>query len=156
MGETKRAVIRETFEAYLDRGEIAILLDATTVGVNVPPEHAGNRRLVLKLSRRYDRPEIKLTKYEFQATLSFKGARFRVRVPWIAIREIAAKGGPSAMFPRYGEAPTVEEFAALLRHNAEPEFGTPYRLPPDAPPDAPPEEPPAIRTKGHLRLIVSR
>lgn len=156
--DNKRAQVLEC----LEKGMTQIHLDARRPGVLVPKDFANEHHLVLNISYRFDPPDLAVTEWGIRQTLSFKGSRFTVAVPWSALYAVASlTTRESWMFPH--DMP--EEFVSAATEKAE--------LPPelegasDRPravlrevvlekkdgdaPEAPAE--PSAPKRGHLRLV---
>lgn len=96
----------ETIERFAKEGETAILLDGRLPGVDVPDEH---RRvdLILKISHRYDPPDLTFNSWGFSITLSFHGQCYPCRVPWSSVYGARSTPGEAYLWEPPEEAPEV-------------------------------------------------
>src|SRR5579871_334425 len=120
----------------LDKGMVMIHLDARRAGVLVPADLKGEPHLRLNLSYKFDPPDLSVNDWGVRSTLSFKGSRFTVAVPW------------SALFAITGQA--AEEFW-LCPDDMPPELVEQAMLAAKAPVPGPAEE---SKPKAMLREVV--
>ncbi len=151
----------------LERGKTQVHLDARRPGVIVPDAYKADFHLVLDLSYRFDPPDLTVSEWGVRETLSFRGSRFTVGVPWSAIYAIASH--QSREFWMYPDDMPKE----LLEGAVERQFG-PGALEPTPEPGTPravlrevvleraPGEEPGLRDepeapsppkRGHLRVV---
>lgn len=129
--DSKRTQVLEC----LDKGMTQIHLDARRPGVLVPKDFEKEHHLVLNISYRFDPPDLSVTEWGIRQTLSFKGSRFTVAVPWSALYAVASlTTRESWMFPH--DMP--EEFVSAATEKA----------------DLPPELESADRPRAVLREVV--
>lgn len=94
--EEKRAAL----EVFLAHGPAMLHLDARQPGVRVPPWLQGDLQLRLRVSPRFDPPDLAIDGWGVRQTLSFQGRRFPVAVPWPAIFGLSDVRGEVRLFPR--------------------------------------------------------
>ena len=97
---------REAVEAALKFGEARIIVDARQPGVIVP-ENLRQADLVLKLSHRYDPPDLETSDRGITCTLSFDRRRFCVTVPWAALYVVRGTDEVVTVWPAPDEPPTL-------------------------------------------------
>ena len=102
-------------EQALARGVAFVHLDARRPGVVVPVRFSQDHQLKLKLSYRFDPPDLAVTEWGIRETLSFSGSRFAVSVPWSAIFAITGmqRNDEAWLYP--DDMPR-ELFEAAARH----------------------------------------
>src|SRR4051794_34402467 len=88
--DTKGSEKKERLLAALDRGMVMVHLDARRPGVLVPDHLREESHLRLNLSYRFDPPDLAVSDWGVRCTLSFKGSRFTVGVPWSALFAITS------------------------------------------------------------------
>lgn len=149
--------------AALDRGMVMIHLDARRPGVLVPRALAGEAHLRLNLSYNFDPPDLTVGEWGVRSTLSFKGSRFKVAVPWSAL--FAIRSHCSDDFWMYPDD-MPEELLEQAASRAQTELPQPALRPVtqlreitgekkcdgDGDGDGD-DDPPTPRGRGHLRLI---
>lgn len=101
----KRAVV----ERLLGAGAVLLHLDARRPGVKVPPAHAADPRLVLRIGYglKPPIPDLTVDGDGVTATLSFRGTLFRCVVPWAAIYAVVGEDGRGLVWP--GDVPPEAE-----------------------------------------------
>lgn len=75
---------REVLQGLLQEGKVAVHLDTTVEGVDVPPLYRGGM-LCLNFSYNFYLSDLDLGEDEVSSVLSFKGETYPVVVPWDAI-----------------------------------------------------------------------
>lgn len=171
MGEDARIdEKKEKLLASLEKGKTQVHLDARRPGVIVPEQFKGDFHLVLDLSYRFDPPDLTVSDWGIRETLSFKGVRFTVGIPWSALYAIAShKSREFWMYPddmpREILEGAVERQAAVPPPAQAPEPGTPRAVlrevvierAPEAKDDstegAEEKLEPTPPKRGHLRLV---
>lgn len=106
---------QKRLEHMLEKGQVRIHLDPRRPGVVVPSAFRSDYQLILKLSYRFDPPDLSLSDWGVRETLSFSGQRFGVAVPWTAIYAITGLGedDEACMYP--DDMPR-ELFEAAAKH----------------------------------------
>ncbi len=106
---------QKRLERMLEKGQVRIHLDPRRPGVVVPSSFRSDYQLILKLSYRFDPPDLSLSDWGVRETLSFSGQRFGVAVPWTAIYAITGLGedDEACMYP--DDMPR-ELFEAAAKH----------------------------------------
>ncbi len=97
---------REAVEAALLLGEARIIIDARQPGVSVP-ENLRQADLVLKISHRYDPPDLETNEHGIGVTLSFDRRRSYVVVPWAALYAVRGADGVVTVWPFPDEPPAM-------------------------------------------------
>jgi len=149
----------------LEKGMAMIHLDARRPGVLVPAHLKNEPQLVLNLSYRFDPPDLAVGEWGVRSTLTFKGSRFTVAVPWSALYAISSHvtkefwmypdDMPRELVDHPASPPSfaareeqgdgrVEASKGLLREVAS-------EL--DRKDDKPGDEPPRPAGRGHLRVV---
>lgn len=154
---------RAALEAFLAHGPAMLHLDARHPGVRVPPWLNDDLQLRLRVSPRFDPPDLLIDEWGVRQTLSFQGRRFPVAIPWRAIYGLSDACDELRLFPRSMPFELIEAVAASQgltsdeleklraldeRGDVEPaviKFSSPDA--PDAAPD------PSSRPKPHLVSI---
>lgn len=93
--EEKRSIL----EDFLEHGPAMIHLDARQPGVRVPPWLQDDLQLRLKVSPRFDPPDLQIDAWGIRQTLSFQGRRFPVAVPWNAVFGMSDAHDELRLFP---------------------------------------------------------
>lgn len=97
---------RQVVEEALKLGEVRVILDARQPGV-VVPEHLRTAELVLKISYRYDPPDLEVSERGFSCTLSFDRRLSAVVVPWAALYAVRGRDGVVHAWPVPDEPPVL-------------------------------------------------
>jgi stringent starvation protein B len=152
---------KERLLTALEKGMVMIHLDARRPGVVVPPNVRSEPHLRLNLSYNFDPPDLSVGEWGVRSTLSFRGVRFTVAIPWSALFAITSHVTKEFwMYP--GDIPPelIESSTLAARQPPaipEPE-GSPKAIlrevvaePPAE--EKPEEEPPRPRGRGHLRVV---
>jgi stringent starvation protein B len=178
--ETRAREKKERLLQSLEQGVTQVHLDARRPGVLVPAAMKTDPHLVLNLSYRFDPPDLTVSDWGVRETLSFKGERFTVGVPWSALyaiashvsrqfwmypddmpEELLAGAVEKARFPGSEPAPSEGTAAAATAAPLE-EAPSPRALlrevaqPPGEGAEGPPAEEkqePTPPRRGHLRLV---
>jgi stringent starvation protein B len=158
---------KEKLLGALDKGKTQIHLDARRPGVIVPEAYRGDFHLVLDLSYRFDPPDLTVSEWGIRETLSFKGSRFTVGVPWSAVYAIASHQSrefwmyPDDMPKELLEGAVDRQFTAGPAEPA-PQPGTPRavlrevvmeRAPGEGAVASGEPEAPTPPKRGHLRVV---
>ena len=106
--EEKRAAL----EAFLAYGPAMLHLDARQPGVRVPPWLQDNLQLRLRVSPRFDPPDLLIDDWGVRQTLSFQGRRFPVAIAWPAIFGLSDARDELRLFPRSMPYELFEAIAA--------------------------------------------
>jgi stringent starvation protein B len=88
---------KEAMLAALNKGEVFVTFDGGpgTDGLVIPilPSF-GINVVTIKLSWKYDPPDLKVDDFGIRSTLSFSGKLHRVEVPWGRVHYMAQRGRP--------------------------------------------------------------
>lgn len=153
--------------AALEKGMVMIHLDARRAGVLVPPSLRGEAHLRLNLSYNFDPPDLAIGEWGVRSTLSFKGSRFKVAVPWSALFAITSHVTKEFwMYPDDIPSELIESSVMSARSEAPPpapqkeapaaEDATPRAILREVahpPRDEKEPEDPKPRGRGHLRVV---
>lgn len=106
--EEKRAAL----EDFLAHGPAMLHLDARLPGVRVPPWLQDDLQLRLRVSPRFDPPDLFIDEWGVRQTLSFQGRRFPVAIPWQAIFGLSDASDELRLFPRSMPYELIEAVAS--------------------------------------------
>jgi len=76
---------RRIFEDWLKKGIVAVVLDARSRGVKVPPAYVDQPELILNFSYDFHVPDFNFNEVGVWATLSFDEGEFFCMVPWESV-----------------------------------------------------------------------
>jgi stringent starvation protein B len=152
--------------AALEKGMVMIHLDARRPGVLVPDALRGESHLRLNLSYNFDPPDLAVGEWGVRSTLSFKGSRFKVAVPWSALFAVTSHVTKEFwLYPDDIPAELIESSVLAARAQQEqqqppPEPGSARALlrevayePPKKQEEPEPDGEPKPRGRGHLRVV---
>src|SRR5215470_18759710 len=150
---------RSTMEKLLRDGPVLVHLDPRRPGVDVPAQHRGEPRLVLRFGFGLTPPiaDLAVEEHALSGTLTFRGVPHRCIVPWTSVFAVVGEDGRGLV---WGEDVPVEishEYArdAKATTSAKPE--KPERPPRPRKTEEPPEPPeptePTKPRRGHLKLV---
>ncbi|HLL52215.1 MAG TPA: ClpXP protease specificity-enhancing factor SspB [Myxococcaceae bacterium] len=164
--DNKAAEKKSRLLAALENGMVMIHLDARRPGVLVPEQLRGEFHLRLNLSYNFDPPDLAVGEWGVRSTLSFKGSRFKVAVPWSAVFAVTSNVTKDLwLFPDDIPAELQDDSVnmAAQAQRAEqppPEPGSAHALlreitqkPPPTAEEPKPDEEPKPRGRGHLRVV---
>lgn len=89
---------RRVFEDLLEKGMVAVVLDATMQGVCVPEKHKHDPALMLNFSNRFGIHDFRHDAFGVYCTLSYGGVQFYTIVPWDAVAAIASHTTHEAVY----------------------------------------------------------
>ncbi len=144
--------------AALDQGMVMIHLDARRPGVLVPQDIRQEAHLRLNLSYRFDPPDLAVGEWGVRCSLSFKGSRFTVAVPWNALFAITSYATKEFwLYPDDMPPELIEQSLTRARDEVEAEKkGAPAALPALASLDGAAERPePPKKPRAILREVVT-
>jgi stringent starvation protein B len=128
---------RDALLAFLDKGMTMVHLDARRDGVLVPKHFIGQQDLRLNLSYRFAGSQMEVGDEGIEATLTFGGNPFRVRIPFGSVYALTSHvTGAGLVFPES----LPEDILAALRKEMD--------LEPALAGDAVEEEKPKKKAKG--------
>lgn len=110
--ERESAEKRAVLEDFLTHGPAMLHLDARLPGVRVPPWLNDDLQLRLRVSPRFDPPDLLVDEWGVRQTLSFQGRRFPVAIPWRAIYGLSDSRDELRLFPRSMPFELIEAVAA--------------------------------------------
>jgi stringent starvation protein B len=153
---------RSTMDTLLRDGPVLVHLDPRRAGVEVPAQHRGEPRLILRFGHDLKPPILDLTIDEsaLSGTLTFRGTPYRCVLPWKAVFAIVDEDGRGLVWGEDVPPEIAHEYArdARAQASARPEkekTARPRRRDADKP-EPPESEPPAGGGKprrGHLKLV---
>ena len=157
-GGRKRVVM----EQLLGAGPVLVQLDARKLGVQVPPQHAGDAQLVLRFgwSLTPPIPDFDISDDGIAGTLAFGDRRFTCVIPWSAVFALVADDGRGLFWPE--DAPPEARAALAADKDTRADDGTDAGGPngsngtaENAPAGASdePRDPDDKPRRGHLRLV---
>ncbi len=89
---------RRVFEDLLEKGMVAVVLDATSQGVCVPEKHKHDPALILNFSNCFGIHDFVHDAFGVYCTLSYGGVQFYTVVPWDAVTAIASHATHEAVY----------------------------------------------------------
>jgi stringent starvation protein B len=151
---------RSTLEKLLRDGPVLVHLDPRRPGVDVPPQHRGEARLVLRFGYGLTPPILDLALEEpgVSGTLTFRGVPHRCVIPWTAIFAVVGEDGRGLVWGEDVPSEIAHEYSRDARATTRrsPSAGAGDSPPPageSRPPDKPPEPDPPRGRRGHLKLV---
>jgi stringent starvation protein B len=170
---------KSTMEKLLRDGPVLVHLDPRRAGVEVPAQHRGEPRLVLRFGYGLSPPiaDLAVEEQALAGTLTFRGVPFRCVVPWSAVYAVVGEDGRGLVWSEDVPPEIAHEYARDARgQTARPDAtqkgpeatakserpARPRKERPDpadkadkGPPDKPePPEPDGPKPRrGHLKLV---
>ncbi len=131
---------RSVMEKLIQDGPVLIHLDARQEGVNVPPAHKDDAKLVLRLghSLRPPIPDLVIDADGIRATLSFRGVSHGCVIPWVAVYAIVG----------------VDDRGLIWREDVPPEAALDFSRGPWLIDPGEDRTPPTSSKRGHLKLVT--
>ncbi len=157
---------RSTMDKLLRDGPVLVHLDPRRAGVDVPPQHRGEPRLVLRFGYGLSPPIADLAVEEagLSGTLTFRGTPYRCVVPWPAVFAIVGEDGRGLVWSEDVPPEIAHEYArdARAQTSARPDKNERPARPrrrerepgePEEPEPEPPGGGPGKPRRGHLKLV---
>jgi stringent starvation protein B len=145
---------RDVVLKLLEDGPVLVHLDARKDDVEVPVQHKGDAKLVLRLGLALTPPihDLDVAERDITATLSFRGKSFTCKIPWSAVYAVVAEDGRGLVWPEQVPPEVEDEFRRPAATTVAPP--RPSRRPTVTPPGpgGPDDEKPKAG-KSHLRLV---
>ena len=160
--EQKEQEKRSRLLTALEQGMVMIHLDARRPGVLVPVDLKAEAHLRLNLSYRFDPPDLTINDWGVRSTLSFKGQRFIVAVPWSALFAVHSYASEDFwMYPDDMPPELVERALLSSKVPMEPSSGAESRqktvlrevVMDRSADNEPKDDPPKPAARGHLRVV---
>jgi stringent starvation protein B len=132
---------RSVMETLLEAGAVLVHVDSRREGVQVPVEHAGQAKLVLRFGHALTPPipDLAVDDDGVRGTLTFRGRPFLCQLPWGAIYALVGDDGRGLIWPEDVPAEVRDELGRA---------GGKDQVDRTPPPRAP--KPPG---RGHLKLV---
>lgn len=106
----------DVFSELIDEGLVTLILDSRHPGVSVPPQFAGQPRLLLNFSFNFHIDDFVFDEVGVRATLSFDDGDHLTVIPWDAVYAMLAKGRDEAWVSIEDAPPEIQ---AVLKAQAE-------------------------------------
>src|SRR5215470_5434847 len=108
---------KSTMEKLLRDGPVLVHLDPRRPGVDVPAQHRGEPRLVLRLSYGLTPPiaDLAVEEHALTGTLTFRGVPHRCVVPWISVFAVVGEDGRGLVWGEDVPVEIAHEYARDVR-----------------------------------------
>jgi len=97
------------FSELVGSGTVSLKIDATKQGIDVP-ENFKVKQLTVTFSHTFKPEDLKYDELGLSQTLSFKGFKHKVKVPWDAVTYIGLSHGGKARTWTDGKPPSIITF----------------------------------------------
>src|SRR5215470_18931584 len=150
---------RSTMEKLLRDGPVLVHLHPRRPGVDVPAQHRGEPRLVLRLSYGLTPPiaDLAVEEHALSGTLTFRGVPHRCIVPWTSVFAVVGEDGRGLVWGEDVPVEIAHEYARDARATTSSKPEKPERPPRPRKTEEPPEPPeptePTKPRRGHLKLV---
>jgi stringent starvation protein B len=156
-GSPEMPAKRSTLEKLLRDGPVLVHLDPRRPGVEVPPQHRGEPRLVLRFGYGLTPPILDLNLEEqcLSGTLTFRGVPHRCVIPWPAVFAVVGEDGRGLVWGEDVPTEIAHEYTRDARATTRKSSSADSSSPPagDSRPDKPPDPEPPRGKRGHLKLV---
>jgi stringent starvation protein B len=156
-GNPEMPAKRSTMEKLLRDGPVLVHLDPRRAGVDVPAQHRGEPRLVLRFGHGLSPPifDLAVEEQTLSGTLAFRGVPHRCVVPWSAVFAIVGEDGRGLVWGEDIPSELAHEYSRDPKGVAgtRPEKADRSDRPDKGGPDKPPEPDGPRPRRGHLKLV---